>query len=377
MRESLEKYVKENEKMVFELLKELCSIPAPSHHEERRAEFCKKWLEAQGAEGVFIDEALNVIYPYACEEGRPVAIFMAHMDTVFPDMEPMGVEERDGKLFSPGVGDDTANLAILLMMARYLAMEKPETVCGIVISPNACEEGLGNLKGARALVARYEDRLQQVISFDGNADDICTRAVGSERYRVEVLTEGGHSYSDFGNRNAIAYLSKMIEKLYQYQVPQDGSKTTYNVGMIQGGTSVNTIAQQAEMLFEFRSDNRESMLVVKQNFENVLEEFREKGLEIRVTLLGERPCGKTGEKSEGQKRVEKTCKEALEKWTGKPAELRSGSTDCNIPLSMGIPAATIGLIQGKGAHTREEWISIDSLKPGMCIAGDMLETCLK
>lgn len=377
MRESLEKYVKENQEMVFELLKELCHIPAPSHHEERRAEFCKSWLEAQGAEGVFIDEALNVIYPYGCREGRPVVIFMAHMDTVFPDMEPMGVEERDGKLFSPGVGDDTANLAILLMMARYLAIEKPETSCGIVIAPNACEEGLGNLKGSRALVARYEDRLRQVISFDGNADNICTKAVGSQRYRVEVLTEGGHSFSNFGNRNAIEYLAKMIEKLYQYQVPEDGSKTTYNVGMIQGGTSVNTIAQQAEMYFEFRSDSRESMMLVKKNFEEVVEEFRKMGLEIQVTLLGERPCGKTGEKSEEQKRVEKTCKEVLEKWTGQPAKLKSGSTDCNIPLSLGIPAATIGLIQGKGAHTRGEWIVIDSLKPGMCIAADMIETCLK
>jgi di/tripeptidase len=194
---------------------------------------------------------------------------------------------------------------------------------------------------------------------------------------VEILTEGGHSYSDFGNRNAIAALAEMIHRLYQYKVPDDGSKTTYNVGVIQGGTSVNTIAQQAEMLFEFRSDNRESMLIVKENFEAVVEEFREKGLEIHVTLIGERPCGNKDNRSEGQIKLEELCKSVMEKRTGKTVTFTSASTDCNIPFSMGIPAVTFGLIEGGGPHTREEWIEIESLKTGMNIAGDLLELYLK
>lgn len=379
MTEKLESYVKaeENYEMTLSLLKDLCRIPAPSHHEEKRAEFLKKWLTEQGAEGVFVDEALNVIYPYHCEEGRPVAIFMAHIDTVFPDMEPMEVKERDGKLFSPGVGDDTSNAAILMMLARYVAREKPETECGIVFAANSCEEGLGNLKGSRALVARYQDCIKQMISFDTYTDGVCNGAVGSERYRVEVLTEGGHSYFDYGNRNAIAYLSEIIQELYQFQVPLSPGKTTYNVGMIKGGTSVNTIAQQAEMLFEFRSDNRDSMEKVKEHFEKVIEKFRAKDLEIHVTLIGERPCGIKDRESEGQIMVQRMCREIMEKWTEKPAEFTSGSTDCNIPLSMGIPAVTIGLVEGGGAHTRGEWIYVKSLKKGLCIAGDVIGSCFK
>ena len=232
-------FMEENQAEVKELLWKLCKIPSPSHHEERRAAFIKEWLEMQGAEGVFIDEAKNVIYPYHYEEGVPTALFMAHIDTVFPDMESMGVREEGGKMFSPGVGDDTANVAILMMMAKYVAKYHPKTNGNLIFAANACEEGLGNLKGSRALNSRYGKDLVQVVSFDGYMDSICTRAVGSVRYRVEVRTEGGHSYFNFGKKNALAELSALIQALYQYQVPQDGSKTTYNVGMVKGGTYSN------------------------------------------------------------------------------------------------------------------------------------------
>lgn len=375
MNGQLEQYIEENQSQVLSLLKELCGIPAPSHHEERRARFCKEWLEAQGAEGIFIDDAQNVIYEYHCGKG-PVALFMAHTDTVFPDMEPMGVEEKeDGTLHSPGVGDDTANVAILLMMGGYLAKYRPETTCGIVIAPNSCEEGLGNLKGSRALIERYRDRLMQSVSFDGYIDDICNCAVGSMRYRVEVLTEGGHSYLNFGRKNAIEYLAKMIERLYQCQVPQDGSRTTYNVGCISGGTSVNTIAQQAEMLYEFRSDNRDSMNQIKEYFEKVIGEFREMGITVNVELVGERPCGVKNTENPGQIRLQELCRDVIRDVTGRTPNYVAASTDSNIPLSIGIPAATVGLCRGDRAHTRQEWIYIDSLKEGFRIAAGVISAC--
>ena len=219
--EELKAFIQENQEEVKKLLWILCEIPAPSHHEERRAAFIKDWLEKQGAEGVFIDEAKNVIYPYHYKENQSTALFMAHIDTVFPDMEPMGVREEGDKMFSPGVGDDTANVAILLMMAKYLAIHKPKTKGNLILAANSCEEGLGNLKGSRALVERYRDSLAQVVSFDGYIDEVCSCAVGSTRYRVEIKTEGGHSYFDFGNKNALAELSEMIYELYQYKVPDD------------------------------------------------------------------------------------------------------------------------------------------------------------
>lgn len=374
----IEQYLEENHEMLLQLLKELCNIPAPSHNEEKRARFCKKWLEGQGAEGVFIDEALNVIYPYQCEDGRPVVVFMAHTDTVFPDTEPMGIKEEEDRLFSPGVGDDTANVAILLMMGRFLAAYRPKTKYGIVIAANSCEEGLGNLKGSRALVNRYKDRLLQVVSFDGYTNEICNCAVGSVRYRIEVKTKGGHSYFDFGNQNAIVCLTKLISRLYEYEIPEDGSKTTYNVGLIQGGTSVNTIAQQAECLYEFRSDNRESMEKVRTYLEEAIEELKhieeleQKGLQVSMEIVGERPCGNKGETNPKQKELEQLCKTIIERRTGRNVGFTSASTDCNIPFSYGIPAVTIGLCMGGSAHTRQEWIFIDSLKPGFAIAADLI-----
>ncbi len=364
--------MEENQAEVKELLWKLCEIPSPSHHEERRAAFIKEWLEMQGAEGVFIDEAKNVIYPYHYEEGVPTALFMAHIDTVFPDMESMGVREEGGKMFSPGVGDDTANVAILMMMAKYVAKYHPKTKGNLIFAANACEEGLGNLKGSRALNSRYGKDLVQVVSFDGYMDSICTRAVGSVRYRVEVRTEGGHSYFNFGNRNALAELSALIQALYQYQVPQDGSKTTYNVGMVKGGTSINTIAQQAEMLYEFRSDNLESMEKVREYFEETLEKFRKTGLDIRTEIIGERPCGRKGNEDPRQKELAELCRKIITKHYGKEPVFAPSSTDCNIPLSLGIPAATIGLCLGDGEHTREEWIYTESLKPGFAIAADLV-----
>lgn len=183
-----ERYIEQNEEEAAALLRTLCAIPAPSGREERRAAFCRDWLTAHGAEGVFIDEALNVVYPYRAAQAADLALFMAHTDTVFPDMEPMALTERDRKMFCPGVGDDTANVALLLLAAAYVAQEKPETDGGLVFALNSCEEGLGNLKGSRALMARYGDRLRAVVSFDGYTEEICGVAVGSLRYRVTVRT---------------------------------------------------------------------------------------------------------------------------------------------------------------------------------------------
>ena len=203
---NLNEYVLANHQTALELLRTLCLIPSPSHHEEKRAAFCKAWLMDHGAENAFIDEAKNVIYEYNAENDVPVAIFMAHIDTVFPESVPLELTEKDGKWFCPAVGDDTANVALLMLMAAYVANEKPKTNGGIVFVMNSCEEGLGNLKGSRALNARYGKRIEQVISFDGYLDGIVGMAVGSLRYKVTVKTTGGHSFADFGNVNAIERL---------------------------------------------------------------------------------------------------------------------------------------------------------------------------
>lgn len=368
------KYIEDHSQEAYDLLLTLGKIPAPSNHEEKRAAFCKEWLEQQGAQGVYIDEALNVIYPIGCTDDNPLVVFMAHTDVVFPDTEELKLVVEDGKIKAPGIGDDTANLVALLMCAKYIATNKltPENT-GMLIVANAGEEGLGNLKGSRKICEDFGDRITTFHSFDGYMAGMTNDAVGSMRYQVEVLTEGGHSYGAFGNRNAIAYLSSLIQTLYQIKVPVTRQKTTYNVGMITGGTSVNTIAQQAEMLYEFRSDSKDDLEFMDKHFKTVIEGYKTKGIEINVKLVGERPCANTELMDEEKlQTLSQKVFETLKKHTGQEPDVRASSTDCNIPLSMGIPSVCLGTCVGDGAHTREEWVEIASLKTGYKIAFELV-----
>lgn len=366
------KYLADHEEFTRDLLFQLCAIPAPSNHEELRAEFIKKWLEDLGAEGVYIDPALNVVYPYQCENKNELLVIMAHTDTVFPDLEPFTVKVEGNVASCPGIGDDTANVAILLTLIKYVIENKLNAPKGVVFVLNAGEEGLGNLKGSRQIVKDYEGRISEFVSLDGSYTGVCNGAVGSMRYNVEVKTEGGHSYGSFGNRNAIQRLAAIIEKLYQVEVPHDGnSKTTYNVGMISGGTSVNTIAQQAEMLYEYRSDSRKCLEIMGQTFNKIIEEAKKDCLSLTVTVLGERPCMGDVDADRQAALLNKT-KEAIATRYDKEVATYPGSTDCNIPFSVGIPSVCFGGYIGKGAHTREEHIYLDSIPVGTEIVAAFL-----
>lgn len=364
-------YIDEHREEAFQLLIELAQIPAPSNHEQKRAAFCKAWLEEQGAKGVYIDEALNVIYPVGCTDDDPLVVYMAHSDVVFPDMDRLPLRVEDGKIFCPGVGDDTANVAALLTAAKYIAQHEIKSRNeGVLIVINSGEEGLGNLKGSRRIVADFGSRIRELITLDGGGTGGVNRAVGSKRYRISIDTEGGHSYGAFGNRNAIAYLASMIDALYTMKVPLKG-RTTYNVGTISGGTSVNTIAQHAEMLYEFRSDERESLAIMEQHLNAAIDLYRAKGVEVTVELVGDRPC--SGEVDEARERaLMDRAGAACEKYFEGTMSWHAGSTDCNVPLSVGIPAVCVGCYKGRGAHTREEYVEIDSLLPGLKVAFELL-----
>ncbi len=358
---------------VYSLLKEMCAIPAPSHHEEKRAAYCKAYFDKLGFDKVYIDEAKNVVCEWNCEGSDALTVFAAHTDTVFPDTEPMPFYEKDGKAYCPGVGDDTASLAVLMVAAKHMKSLGNAPKNGFLFVANSCEEGLGNLKGTRELMKNYADRIAAFISFDSNIDVIHDSCVGSHRYEVEVLTEGGHSFGAFGNENAIANLSKIVTRIYEIEVPKpEGTKTTYNVGIIEGGTSVNTIAQSAKMLCEYRSDNVDCLDYMKKRFETIFKEAENDKVKLKVTLVGDRPCAKMKDPATLIK-LSNTCKAISEKHIGTPVTSVSASTDCNVPLSLGIPAVAVGVWNGNGCHTREEWIEIESLKPGLKIAIDLME----
>lgn len=368
MKESLknliENYVSEHTKEAEELLMELGKIPAPSHQEDKRAAFIQKWLMDQGATDVTIDSAKNVVCKIQCENQETLAAFMAHTDIVFPDMDTLPMTLNGRILAAPGIGDDTSNLVNLLMAAKYLLTAGPKLNMGFLIVANACEEGLGNLDGCKEIIKTYGDKIKVFYSFDGYMSQCTSIAVGSYRYKITVKTAGGHSWLNFGDPNAIQILSSLIEKLYQIQVPTE-AQTTYNVGYIEGGTTVNTVAQEAHMLFEFRSISQKCLEEMDAKLKEILAAFQG-DYQIITELLGVRP---------GNGDIDK---EALSAYTAQSAaiiqEFYEGeldfapySTDANIPLSRGIMANTIGTIVGAKAHTREEWVDLDTLPAGMKI----------
>ena len=362
MMKNLKEYIENTTEETKQLLFSLCSIPAPSGKEEVRAEFCCDWFHKNGAPKAFIDSALNVILPIGCNDGKPLIVVMAHTDTVFPDLEPFSVSVDGDIARCPGIGDDTASLSVMMILARYFNEYADTSKYGLMFVCDSGEEGLGNLKGVRKIVSDYGDRIAYLISIDGTVNSICNLAVGSTRYRLVFKTEGGHSFANFGNKNAIAEMSDFIHNLYQIEVPQEGdSHTTYNVGIVSGGTSVNTIAQCAEMLYEYRSDSAVCLAEMKKRFEYLLSSAKENGTDIEVEIIGERPCMGDVDREQLNDLSEISADAYESVFNFRPA-FSSGSTDCNIPLSCGIPSVSIGGYVGGRAHTREEWISLSSLK---------------
>lgn len=362
----IEAYVSAHTEEQKDLLRTLGKIPAPSHQEDQRAEFVRDWLLRQGAKEVEIDRAKNVICKIGCEEQRDLVVFTAHTDIVFPDLEPLPMEERDGRLYAPGIGDDTANLVNLLMSAKYLLEHKIKLRYGLLIVANACEEGLGNLDGTKELFAVYGERIKAFYSFDGYLAGCCNVGVGSYRYQITCRTVGGHSYGDYGRASAIEILCRLVAELYEI-TPPDEAKTTYNVGRIEGGTTVNSIAQQASMLYEFRSSSQACLEDMEQKFRKVLERHQNRGGELTVELLGVRPGNGELDEAALEEFTRQTIAVIQEFYKGEVV-VDAGSTDSNIPLSKGILANTTGTVAGGLAHTREEWIELDSLEVGWKVA---------
>ena len=356
-------FIAENQKLMLQTLQELCLIPAPSHQEQKRADYCKCWLERHGAKGVYIDEALNVIFPYQAEGSDQLTVFAAHTDTVFPDTAPMPYYDDGERIHCPGICDDTASVVTLLLMAKYYIDHQIQTKSGILFVCNSCEEGLGNLKGTRQLFADYQGRIKQFISFDSCLNTINDRCVGSHRYLVTATTQGGHSYFDFGNANAIAILSKMVSEIYCIQPPKG---TTYNVGTIQGGTGVNTIAPSASMLCEYRSESNAALQEMKNQFSAIFDSAKTDGVSIEIELVGERPGANIDDAKIDALKTQ--LAPIIEKIIGEPLRYKSSSTDCNVPLSLGIPALCIGTNNFDGIHTREEWLEKATLPIGLEIA---------
>lgn len=350
------------------LTKAMAMIPAPSGREEKRAAFCLDFWRQKGLDA-FADSVGNVILELGDVENAPIVLFMGHTDIVFDEKTPLVLREEGDRLYCPGIGDDTLHAAAVLLGGAWMAEQKLPEGVSFVFCTNVCEEGEGNLKGCRALMERYGSRIREVISFDSYLEILHDTCVGSVRYRITAETAGGHSFRDFGAPNAIAKLCGLVAELNRQPLPAEGI-TTFNFGQISGGTTVNTIAPRANLLYEFRSDRKENFAQMESQFRTACDNVTD--CTLTVEIIGIRPCGDVDPAR--QEALAKSCQAAF---AGLPIPRRHpASTDCNLPLSMGIPAVCIGLCCGGGAHTPEEYILPDSLPAGVSVLERLLKSYL-
>ncbi len=354
------------------MLRELASIGAPTRHEQARAEWVRNWIAAQtnGQADVRIDSATNVIWhiPAGRKQDDDGALAIsAHTDVVFDD-EKHDVREEDGRMHAPGVGDDTANLVVMLLCARDLWQQRSLLIRDVFAVANSCEEGLGNLDGSKAFYAQEGSRVDEHVAFDCYLGEAVNGAVGSHRWRMSVQCAGGHSYFDFGAPNAIKEISTLISDFYALDRPED---TTVNVGCVEGGTTVNAIAAYASALLEYRSPNENDLAIMRKRLESLVARHEREGVTVELEVLGIRPgAGKVD--AIRQQALLARALGAMRLTCGMDAKPESASTDANIPLSLGIPAICVGAVSGAGMHTRGEWIDIASLEDGLAFAHQLV-----
>lgn len=350
-----------------ELLRRLASIPSPTRHEGLRARFVRDWFVRQGAdpESVRIDEAGNVVLHIADDGVSDLAVFAAHTDVVFPDTQPIPVTEHDGRMEAPGVGDDTANLVGLMLATRLMLRHRDHLRRGVLVVADTCEEGLGNLRGTKELFQRYASRVHTFVSFDLYLGECVVHAVGSHRWKLRVTTQGGHSWEDFGRANALEVACRIVEGLYALPRPDD-ARTSVNVGRMEGGTTVNAIAAAAEVVLEYRSTSDEALAQMRSGLEALIDSCRSDEVAIELELLGVRPAsGDVDGSLEG--RLVAAADEAISAVAGEKVRHTASSTDANVPLSLGIPAITVGAVAGGLLHTRDEWVDESSLPRGLAM----------
>jgi tripeptide aminopeptidase len=342
----------------------ITEIPAPPFHEGARAAYMKKLLSAAGLR-VEIDGTGNVIGEYP-GTSQDIVMLAAHMDTVFPAGTNVSVKREGGRWLAPGISDNGAGLAALVAIARALREVKIKTNSTILFVADVGEEGEGNLRGMRTLVDAYKKRLKYVIALDGSATEyVTTAALASRRVEISIAGPGGHSWSDFGVPNPIHALGRGIARFVAAGVPES-PRTSFNIGEIEGGTSVNSIPARALMKVDLRSESEgelgklESFLreSVQSGIDEEMAAARDRGmaggaslLELKISVLGVRPAGELPENSPLVAALL-----AADTRLGNRSRRERSSTDANIPLSIGIPAISIGAGgRSGGAHTTEEW----------------------
>lgn len=336
----------------------ICEVPAPTGDEGRRADLVDRLLRERGYASER-DDAGNV-YARRGERGGPVLMLAAHTDTVFPVGTDTSVRVEGTTLHGPGIGDNSLGVAAAIAAFDILDELQATTDVDVVLAATTGEEGLGNLRGVRAAVERYRDELGALIAVEGhNLGRVTHAAVGSVRWRITTSGPGGHSWGAFGKPSAIHRLARIIAAIDDLSVPGD-PKTTYNVGMIDGGVSVNTIAPRASALVDMRSVDARELQRLAERVGQLARDADGNGVSVEIEVLGERPAGQTPRAHW----LVGTAGDILRRLGMQPI-FDASSTDANVPMSLGIPAICIGMTHGANGHTTNELIELPPLATGL------------
>jgi acetylornithine deacetylase/succinyl-diaminopimelate desuccinylase-like protein len=313
-----------------------------------------------GLEGVYRDRVGNVIGRRRGRQAAPAILLAAHLDTVFPLDTEIRVRRTVDTLHAPGIGDNSSSLGALIWMARILDLAAVKLERDIVFCATVGEEGLGDLRGMKEIMGIFGERSACVIPLDGSLGGLVHEAVGSRRFRLKVTAEGGHSWGAFGAPSAIHSLGRIVAQVSEIPVPRD-PKTTFNIGVINGGTSVNTIAASAECLLDLRSVDPEELAKLENRVMAIVGQVaKDTVVHASVELLGDRPAG-----SIPPNHPLCLIVRAVHQHLGIVTKAYPSSTDANIPLSLGIPSVSLGVAAGANGHRLDEYIFTDPLDKGM------------
>jgi tripeptide aminopeptidase len=353
--------IRADDERAFAEQKRITEIPAPPFKEKVRAEYYQKRMQELGLKDAAIDSEGNVIaLRKGSGGGRPRLVVSAHLDTVFPEGTDVTVKEKDGGIVAPGIGDDSRGLAAMLSLIKAMNENGIATVGDIMFVGTVGEEELGNLRGVKALFRDHTD-IDGFISIDGlGITRVVNQATGSHRYEFTFKGPGGHSFQEFGLPSATHAMGRAIAKISELQPPSD-PRTTFTVGTVTGGTSVNAIAAEARMAVDMRSNSEEELLkleaqlldLVKQAVAEENARWKSDKMTLEIKLIGDRPAGIVAMDSPIVQATQRTVSAVTR---GPRPTFAGSSTDSNMAMSLGIPAVTIGGGgEGGNWHSRNEW----------------------
>lgn len=352
---------------VLDIAVEIQQIPAPTFKEEERSNFIQELFNREKLNDVNKDNLGNVFGRIPGAGKTQPIIVTAHSDTVFPIETDLTITRKNNTLYGPGIGDNSLGVAGLFGLIWQIKQKGSILPGDLWLVANVCEEGLGDLKGMRVVVDRFGKEPLAYIVLEGMAlGQIYHRALGVQRYRITARGTGGHSWVDYGRPSAIHELAALVTRISALELPEK-PRTTLNVGVIDGGTSVNTIAAEASLQLDLRSTDQEALKRVIHQIETLTREYNHPGMDFEIEVIGRRPAGEIS-------RDHPLVKLAVEvhKSHGISPTLNIGSTDANIPLSLRLPAICVGLTTGSAAHTMNEYIHTKPLKAGLSQLIDLI-----